>query len=139
MTRRRTQTKRSTELTLLWGLKTLVTVPEPIHDQVFVKGRRWRPDFRWPDERVIVEVEGINSARGYGQSRHLRPDGFEDDCEKYNAFTELGYVVLRYTTRMIDNDMMSVLQQIERVVKSRQQPAQQARSATERGAAYAEA
>lgn len=54
--------------------------------------RRWRADFAFVDERVLVEIEGGVWTRG----RHTRGRGFVRDCEKYNAATLAGWAVLRF-------------------------------------------
>ena len=53
--------------------------------------RQWRLDFAWPDRKVAIEIEGGVWSRG----RHVRPKGFIDDCEKYNAATLNGWRVYR--------------------------------------------
>jgi very-short-patch-repair endonuclease len=60
--------------------------------------RRHRADFCWPGvAKLIVEVEGGTRSGG----RHVRPDGFEKDAEKYNLATILGYAVLRFTSKQV--------------------------------------
>lgn len=71
---------------------------EPLREYKFVDDRRWRFDFAWPDKKLAVEVEGGTS---FGRSRHSRGDGFERDAAKYNRASREGWVVLRYTTRMV--------------------------------------
>lgn len=53
--------------------------------------------FLWPEERVIVEVEGGQWAQG----RHQRGGGMEGDCEKYNEASLMGFMVLRFTTGQV--------------------------------------
>lgn len=60
--------------------------------------RKWRFDFAWPDKKLAVEVEGGTS---FGRSRHSKGDGFEKDAAKYNRAARDGWVVLRYSTRMV--------------------------------------
>lgn len=60
---------------------------------VFARPRRWRFDFAFPDIMLAVEIEGGTWTNG----RHLRPLGFEKDCEKYNAASCLGWTLLRFT------------------------------------------
>jgi len=59
---------------------------------------------------IAVECEGGVFSRG----RHVRGVGFENDCEKYNAATERGWRVYRYTRRMIDEGR--AIEQLERVL-----------------------
>lgn len=74
--------------------------------------RGWRFDFAWPEEKVAVEVEGGTRS---GKSRHSRGKGFEKDAEKYNRAAREGWIVLRYSTRMVVsgdaiNEVLEVLQ-----------------------------
>ena len=73
--------------------------------------RRWRVDFAWPDLKIAVEIEGGTHTQG----RHNRASGFEADCEKYNALTEQGWCLYRYTGRMVKSG--EALKQIERVLQ----------------------
>lgn len=54
--------------------------------------RKWRFDLAWPQYMVAAEVEGGVFVRG----RHVSPQGFIKDCEKYNAAAELGWSVFRF-------------------------------------------
>jgi very-short-patch-repair endonuclease len=72
----------------------------------------WRADFCWPDTMLIVEIEGGTFSGG----RHVRGVGYAADCKKYNAAQRLGYVVLRYTSDMINNDIWSIMQDIADVI-----------------------
>lgn len=56
--------------------------------------RRWRFDFANPEFKIAIEYEGGVWRRG----RHIRPVGFINDCDKYNAAALHGWTVLRYTT-----------------------------------------
>ncbi len=66
----------------------------PESEYRFHPERRWRFDFAWPTDLVACEMEG----GVYAQGRHVRPQGFINDLEKYNAATELGWKVFRYET-----------------------------------------
>ena len=70
-------------------------LPIPEREFVFACPRRWRADFAWTSQRVLVEIEGIYGAK----SRHRTAAGYHNDCEKYRAATVRGYAVLRYTSR----------------------------------------
>lgn len=59
-----------------------------------VVGREWRMDFAWVDQKVALEVEGLNG-------RHQFTAGFIEDMEKYNTATLLGWRVLRVTTNKL--------------------------------------
>lgn len=72
-------------------------LPEPVREYRFFESRRWRIDFAWPDLKVAVEIEGGTHTGG----RHVRGDGFEKDCEKYNCLSEMGWRLFRYTSRQV--------------------------------------
>ena len=71
--------------------------------------RRWRFDFAWPEFKVALEAEGGT----YGKGRHVRPTGFEKDCEKYNEATLMGWRVYRFTSKMIKSgEALEILERI---------------------------
>lgn len=74
-------------------------ISPPESEFYFHPERKWRADFAWPEQKVLVEVEGGIYSRG----RHVRGKGYEDDCEKYNEAALLGYTVIRVTARHIKN------------------------------------
>jgi len=75
------------------------SLPEWAEEWPVIRGRDWRFDFAWPAVLVALEVEGAVFADG----RHTRGKGFEDDCEKYNAATVIGWKVLRCTSNHVHN------------------------------------
>ena len=66
---------------------------KPVLEYKFHPTRKWRADFAFPEQRVLVEFEGGTFTGG----RHTRGAGFQKDCEKYNAANLLGYHVYRFT------------------------------------------
>jgi len=68
-----------------------------VREYRFHEKRNWRFDFAWPQQKVAIEIEG--GVRGQG--RHTRPQGFINDCEKYNEATLLGWLVLRVPTEWV--------------------------------------
>ena len=74
-----------------------VKLPKPHREYRFHPTRRWRFDLCWPDKHIAAEVEGGTWVKG----RHVRPAQFEKDCIKYNEAALLGFMVLRFTTRMV--------------------------------------
>ncbi len=91
------------EAELWWQIKAakinIPTVEFKFHkkNKRYPKARRWRADFCWVPQKLIVEVEGGI----YTSGRHVRGKGFEGDCEKYNEAQMLGYSVLRVTSKHI--------------------------------------
>lgn len=73
-------------------------LPPPSHElKGLLPGRRNRSDFGWPEQGLLIELEG-----GIRGGRHTRPLGFTRDAAKYNALAALGWVVLRYTTHYFE-------------------------------------
>lgn len=72
-------------------------LPPPLTEFPFHPTRRWRFDYAWPSLKLAVEQEGGTWCRG----RHVRPKGYEADCEKYSEAALMGWRVLRFTTDMI--------------------------------------
>jgi very-short-patch-repair endonuclease len=73
-------------------------LPEP---RVNVKVRGWEVDFVWPNERVIVEVDGyaFHSSRG----------SFERDRRRDRELQAAGYRVLRFTWRELTEEREAVV------------------------------
>lgn len=95
-------------------------LPEPMTEFVFYAKRNWRLDFYWPELALAAEVEGGTWGRkmpdGSRQpGRHNRPQGYEDDCEKYNTATLFGIRLFRFTTNMVRDG--SALALLERVLR----------------------
>lgn len=90
----------------------LEKLPAPEREFLFDKHmqRKWRFDFAYPDKHVAIEVEGGVFING----RHSRGKGFTEDCVKYNAATEQGWKVYRYTTEQVEN--RQAIEQLKRVL-----------------------
>lgn len=82
--------------TLLIQLQ-LAGLPQAQREFLFHRKRKWRFDLAWPDLLIAVEVEGGIWVGG----RHVRGEGYEADCEKYNEAQLAGWMVLRFTPGMI--------------------------------------
>ena len=91
-------TKSGSDLEELFAFQVkALGLPAPRREFVFAPPRRFRADFAWPASRLLVEIEGGQFSR----RRHLTPLGYEKDCEKYNTASAAGWVLLRFTTRMV--------------------------------------
>ena len=91
---------------LEWQMNAVGLKPEK--EYRFHKTRRWRADFGFPEQRVLVEFEG----GVYTNGRHTRGRGFEKDCEKYNAAALMGYHVFRFTASMVkDGTAVKIVEQ----------------------------
>lgn len=102
-----------------WGLASFHFAAE--YRFALSDGRRWAFDLAyvrgehgvWP--KIAVEFEGGT----YTAGRHTRGNGYERDCEKYNAAIERGWVVLRYTTQMLRRDPQACVAQVRAVIEAR--------------------
>lgn len=99
MTRRNKYTGRFVGGDLLTALCKAEKLPLPVREYRFAPPRRWRADYCWPDQKVILEIEG--GVFGAAGSRHNRGAGFRADCEKYNFAAILGYRILRYLPEQV--------------------------------------
>jgi very-short-patch-repair endonuclease len=88
---------------------------EPTYEYAFHSIRRWRFDVAFVEAKVAIELDG----GVYTQGRHTRGQGFEGDCEKINAALDLGWIVYRYSGRMLDSDPQGVIAQIKSAVEFR--------------------
>lgn len=92
-------------------------VPAPVREHQFHASRRWRFDFAWPDQQVAVEIEGGTFSRRQG--RHNSGIGHHRDCEKYNAAALLGWCVLRYTTKDLQERPLQIVEEVRRAISKR--------------------
>lgn len=73
-------------------------LPMPVREFKFAAPERnWAADFAWPEERVLLEVEGAVWSGG----RHTRGSGYLADMLKYNSATLRGYKLLRCTPQQL--------------------------------------
>jgi len=87
------------EATLFFHLKHSALPPFVTEFEFALEqGRKWRFDVAWPGLMVAAEVDGVM----WGvQGRHQRPDHLEDQNDKQNAATSLGWRVYRFTTAQV--------------------------------------
>lgn len=71
------------------------------------------PDIRWPDERLIVEVDG---------PEHRSSARYESDRRRDAALLLHDYAVLRFTNDQIDRDLSYVLHMIRDLLQKRRNP-----------------
>lgn len=71
-------------------------LPQPQTEYQFHPKRKWRADYAWPGQRLILEVEGgVWAATNGTKSRHFTGTGALKDMEKYNEAAALGFRILR--------------------------------------------
>ncbi len=83
--------------------------PEP--EYTFSVERDWRFDFAWPVAMVAVEIDGF----GWG---HQAQQCIAKQNEKQNAAIEMGWTVLRYTSRCLGSHAKTeaAVEQVCRVI-----------------------
>lgn len=86
-------------------------IPQPIPEYLFAKsiGRKWRIDYYFERKcivngvekviKIALEVEGGIHTRG----RHVRPEGFIADMEKYNTLVDFGIALYRVQPKELFN------------------------------------
>lgn len=80
--------------------------------------RQWRADRAHRQARVMIEIEGGPGKSG--KSRHTSYyTGYTEDCVKYNAAQEIGWLVFRVTLPMLRDAPAKHLQPIMRVIERR--------------------
>lgn len=65
-----------------------------------IPGRKFSMDFYIENRTLIVEVDGGTASGG----RHVRPEGYEKDCEKQNLAAQQGYLYMKVTARMVNKE-----------------------------------
>ena len=86
--------------------------PAPVTQHRFAPPRRFRFDFAWLEAKVAVEIDGGVWVAG----RHTRGSGVQADYVKLNLATAGGWRVLRFTSNMLDDDPVGVVEQVVRLV-----------------------
>ncbi len=61
--------------------------------------RRFRADFCWPEERLVIEVDGATWKGKFG--RHTSGPGYERDCEKRAIAVINGWRFINVTSRQV--------------------------------------
>jgi very-short-patch-repair endonuclease len=98
------------EATLLFQMRA-AGLPEPQTEFRFHPTRKWRFDFCFPVERIGIECEGGVWSKG----RHTRGAGYTGDCVKYNHAALAGWLVLRFTSDMVESG--EALATVEQAIK----------------------
>ena len=107
------------EANLPAGQRALLTwirragLPEPVSEYAFDKVRGWLFDAAYVDQYLAIEIDG----GVYSGGRHVRPKGYEGDCEKINEAQAQGWRVLRITPQMLERDPERCLDWIARCLR----------------------
>lgn len=92
--------------------------PPMVPELRFAPPRRFRFDRAHELARVAVELDGGVWSGG----RHVRPRGYENDCEKMNLAAALGWTTFRVTGRMLATDPAGTLEPIAAMIAARTRP-----------------
>ena len=99
------------EAEMAWQIASDLTIPLPEREYRFDPTRKWRADFAWPAQKLLVEVEGGIWTGG----RHTRGSGFARDAEKYNAAAMHGWRILRFAgTQVADGTALIAIKGVLR-------------------------
>jgi very-short-patch-repair endonuclease len=91
-------------------------LPRPrLNTHVAVESRFFEVDCLWPDQRLVVELDG-RSAHGTGRA-------FERDRERDRLLTVEGYRVVRFTWRQLREDAPAVAADLRRLLSDEATPA----------------
>lgn len=108
-----------------WELRAPVGAPAPVREYHFAKhvDRKFRFDFAWPRTEgggLAVEVDGgQHIVRKSKDGTRVSVGGrhnTDTDREKLNLAAELGWVVLRYSPKMLTRDPLGALAQVGRAL-----------------------
>lgn len=103
---RKTKTPPQSEHDLFTRLCASQLGAECVKEYRFYKARMWRFDYALPLYKIAVEVEG----GVWTQGRHVRPQGFLSDMQKYNTAALLGWRVFRTTPdKLVTGDTILLL------------------------------
>lgn len=90
--------------------------PELEPEYEFYSNRGWKIDFVHLATSIAIEVEGGTWLPGGG--RHNRPEGYSNDCQKYNRAQLLGWRLFRFTSDMLTNDPVGHLRPVIELIKA---------------------
>jgi very-short-patch-repair endonuclease len=81
-------------------------LPQP---EVNILIDRYEVDFLWRDEHLVVEVDGWES--------HQTRSAFEEDRARDSRLKVLGYEVVRFTWRQVENDSAAVVHTVRTLLR----------------------
>lgn len=77
----------------------LAELPSPVREYAAIPGRRYRWDFAWPEQRVLVEINGGT----YAHMGHSTGIGIARDYEKNNLAVLAGWRTFAFDRRMVES------------------------------------
>lgn len=75
--------------------------------------RLWRFDYAFPALKIAIECDGGVFTNG----RHVRPQGYINDMEKFNNAAMLGWLVLKFTPEQMLTQ--SAVEQVRETIRTR--------------------
>ncbi len=84
-----------------------------------IPGRKFRFDFAHINSKVAIECQGGIYGRGKKRGAHIRPAGYELDCEKAILAALNGWVTLPITSGMLADDPMKIIGWVTGVIDMR--------------------
>jgi hypothetical protein len=115
-----TRTRSELERRLI-ALLDAYGLPRPIVNR---EGPEGELDARWPDHRLIVELDGF--------AAHGTRKAFEDDRARDRALTAAGWRVVRITWRQLTEDAATIAAQLARLLAQPEASSRPAHSSTAR-------
>lgn len=86
-----------------------VNIERPVPEYLFHEQRKWRFDYCWPEQKIVLEVEGGIFIQG----RHSRGAGMKEDFDKYNEAAIYGYRIVKVIpTELCSFTTISLLRRI---------------------------
>lgn len=83
-------------------------VPAPVREYHFCDGRQWRADFAWPEQMIILEVQGGAFVNG----GHTRGPAYVKEMERTNTAALLGWRMFFTTPKNLMTELtMRMLKQ----------------------------
>jgi very-short-patch-repair endonuclease len=85
-------------------------LPDPEAEYKFLKNRKFKFDYAYPEKKIAIEIEGGLWIKG----RHNRASGYIKDMEKYNLAALNGWRILRYTPQQTTSE--KTIKQIQEIL-----------------------
>jgi very-short-patch-repair endonuclease len=76
------------------------TIPVPERQYKALEKRRFKWDFAWIEQKLLVEIQGGTWVKA--QFGHTSGVGYRRDCFKNDLATAVGWNVMQFTTDMVD-------------------------------------
>lgn len=75
-----------------------------LHWKRIAKGRGYKWDYVHIPSKTLIELQGGIYGKGKTRGSHIRPKGYERDCQKMAMAAVNGWQTIYLTSGMLDND-----------------------------------